>query len=101
MTQKQETELCLEPFSIEKVSASPLVLNRPVRLRCNKRTNSDDKCQVSGVGHFVRIAGRHAQATITGFTFVGATDCAIRVISTSRQTHFLTGCDFINNRGTL
>jgi hypothetical protein len=91
---ERQDELCLKPFHIMKPQDVQLVLNRPISMRCEKQSESDE-CKIEGAGNHIQIAGGNALAMISGFTFVGATECAIRLFSTSRKTHQLIECAFI------
>jgi hypothetical protein len=77
-----------------KPTGNRLLLNRPISLVCEKQLPSDE-CVIEGDGHQVRIAGGGADVTITGFTFIGATQCAIRVIESATKPVNLVGCEFI------
>jgi hypothetical protein len=87
-------EICFHPFHVVKPTAGSLVLNRPISIRCDKQSNND-QCIIEGDGNQIKIAGRNADVTIDGFTFVGATNCAVRVHKTTFKTHTLVDCDFI------
>lgn len=87
-------EVCFKPFNIDKPQSSRLMLNRPIILRCDK-SSTEDRCEIKGSGHHVRVAGKNAKVNIIGFTFIGATNSAVRVISTSTQTHTIDRCDFL------
>lgn len=93
MTQ-QRAEICFRPFHLAKPAGSTLVLNRPISLRCEK-LQSDDKCTLEGGANHITIAGGNAKVTIEGFTFTGATQSAVRVMQTSRESHSLSGCEFV------
>lgn len=93
MNEKQ-SEICFNPFEVSKPTNSRLVLNRPITLRCQK-TKTSDKCAIEGAGHQIRIAGGNSQVLMEGFTFVGATNCAVRIVATSAKMHTLVDCDFI------
>jgi hypothetical protein len=93
MTLKRN-EICFRPFRLIKASASVVVLNRPISLRCDKLLNNE-KCIIEGGGSHITIAGGNAKVKLDGFTFTGATQGAVRVTRTSRETHYLTGCEFV------
>ena len=88
-------ELRLCPFQIRKPATVKLVLNRALIIRCDK-LNDEDECRiVADGGLHAQIQGPGAQITIIGFTFVGATTCAVRLYSTALQPQNLIDCHFI------
>jgi hypothetical protein len=93
MTQQRD-EICFRPFHLAKPIGSVLVLNRPISLQCEK-LQSNDKCTLEGGGNHITIAGGNAKVTIDGFSFTGATQCAVYVRQTSLETHTLSGCEFV------
>lgn len=93
MREKQGS-ICFRPFRVMKPTGNRMTLNRPIDISCDK-TSLSDQCIIEGDGHQVRIAGGNADVTITGFTFIGATECAIRVIETATKPVNLVSCEFI------
>ena len=87
-------EICFQPFKVLKDTDKRLLLNRPISLFCHKILKSDE-CKIEGAGNHVTIAGGNAKVNITGFTFQGATQSALRVLPTSFLSHSLLDCDFI------
>ena len=87
-------ELRLCPFRVTKPADKTLVLNRALIIRCIK-TNVNDKCQIVGSGIHAQLQGPGARITVDGFTFIGATHCAIRVYPTAVQPQNLINCEFL------
>jgi hypothetical protein len=85
--------LCFQPFYVVKQSTKRLVLDGRITLQCEKKLSSD-RCQIEGAGNHLTISGKKGQVNIQGFTFSGATESAIRVLSTSRKSHYISDCNF-------
>lgn len=92
--QEKQGSICFNPFRVIKPTGNRITLNRPIDILCEKKSPSD-QCIIEGDGHQVRIAGRNADVSITGFTFIGATECAVRVVETATKPVNLVGCEFI------
>lgn len=87
-------QLTLCPFAVDKPAASRLVLNRPLRLTCQK-SGAGDRCLIDGRGNHFRIQGPNAQIILEGFTFQSATECAVRVAPTATKPQLIQGCEFL------
>jgi len=93
---------CFEPFSVVKApSAPPINMDnmRRVTIKCQEF----GRCEINGQGMHFLISGDRSEVTISGFRFVGATESAI-VVMTSTGSSPQDGreqlfCDneFINN----
>jgi hypothetical protein len=92
---QKHTEVCFNPFHVIKPTGITLVLNGPISLTCMQKS-SNDKCVIEGGGNHFNIAGGSAKVEIVGFTFIGATQSAIRVLATAPTNHHsIVDCIFV------
>jgi hypothetical protein len=91
---QKHTEVCFNPFHVVKPTGITLVLNGPISLICMQKT-SNDKCVIEGGGNHLNIAGGGAKVDVLGFTFIGATQSAIRVLATAPNHHSIVHCNFV------
>jgi len=87
--------LTLCKFDIDKTASSErIMLKKRLSISCFGATETE-KCTVRGPGYHLHIAGSATEVVLDGFAFHGASECAVRVLSTAKKTQVLQNCDFV------
>ena len=77
-------ELCFKPFLISRDEKDITIKleDRKTHIWCEEPR----KCTIKGEGAHILIKGKSAQVTLSGFTFIGSTQTAIKVIKGSGKS---------------
>jgi hypothetical protein len=87
--------LTLCQFDIGKnASSQRLVLEKRLSISCFGATETE-KCTIRGPGRYFYISGSAAEVVLDGFAFHGASECAVRVLSSAKKTQVVQNCDFV------